>query len=259
MAEIKKRGKKKYLVRVFIGRKTAGKSPYLDKVIHGDKKKAIKYANETEAKRDLGLLNQPTPSDPTLKTYLNDWFTQYKKPTVKDRTSTSYKDVIDFYLIPYLGEKLLSELTTAVIQTAYNKLSEDGYSPRTIAYAHTLLSEALDQAARDGTIPANPSLSTRRPVKRKPRIQVLSPEEADRFMKEARPDKHGVLFWLALATGLRPEEYLGLAWPELDIAQCAVTVRRTVYFPRGGGWKIEEVKTTRACERLSSTRNWRTR
>jgi len=40
--------------------------------------------------------------------------------------------------------------------------------------------------------------------------QVIHPEEAVRFLKAAAGDAHGMLFTFALATGMRPEEYLAL-------------------------------------------------
>jgi integrase len=62
-------------------------------------------------------------------------------------------------------------------------------------------------------------------------------------MKAAKSDRLGIVFWFALAIGARPEEYLGLKWPELDLDKREVTIHQSIWWPKGGGWKIEEVKT----------------
>lgn len=242
MAEITKRGDGKYLVRVFLGR-VDGRVKYHSKLIHGTKKKAEQYARDTETKRDLGTLNKPEPADPTFGKFLDGWLKDFKRGTVKERTFHDYEYQIKRYVKPRLGNDKLSELTARRIQSVYNELQEAGYSPRTIAYAHSLIREALDQAVVDDLIDSNPALSTRRPTRKKKPVQVFTPEEAARFIKEARKDRDGIVFWFALATGMRPEEYLGLKWEHVDLEKQEVHVRQSIYFTPGGGWKIEDVKT----------------
>jgi integrase len=242
MAEIISRGEGKWLVRVFVSR-VHGKTKYHNKVIHGTKKDAQKYARQAETKRDLGTLDKPAADDPTLKTFLADWMVQFKKGSVTERTYDGYEYQIKQYVNPYLGKLRLSELTARKIQDAYNELHEQGYSPRTISFSHGLIRDALNQAVVDDLLEFNPSLSTRRPPKKKKPIKVFTPEQAEAFMKSAKKDPLGVVFWFALAVGLRPEEYLALQWPELDLDKQQVTVRQTIYFKKGGGWQFEDVKT----------------
>ncbi len=241
MAEIINRNGK-YLVRVFLGR-VNGKIQYHSKTIHGNKKAAESYARDIETKRDLGTLNQPTPDDPTFGKFLDDWMAAFKRGSVKERTFNAYEYTLKQYVRPYLGEDRLSELSARRIQGVYNELSEAGYSPRTIAFAHTLIRDALNQAVVDDLLRANPALSTRRPPLKKTPIQVFTPEEATRFIKAAEGDRLGLVFWFALATGMRPEEYLALHWNDVDLEKHEAYVHRTIYRPKGGDWKIEEVKT----------------
>jgi integrase len=50
----------------------------------------------------------------------------------------------------------------------------------------------------------------------------------------------------ALATGMRPEEYLALKWSDLDLHAGNATVRRTLVWRKGGGWYFGEPKTSRS-------------
>jgi integrase len=242
MSEIVKRGEQKYLVRIFLGR-VNGRTRYHNKVFHGTLKQAQKYARETEAKRDLGILGKPAKDNPTFGTFLDGWMKEFKKGTVKGRTYEGYVYILQQYVRPYLGDEYVSELTARRLQGVYNELSESGLSPRTVAFAHSLIKESLDHAVIDELLQANPALSTRRPKRRKKPIEVFTPEEAGRFIKAAKRDRLGIVFWFALAVGMRPEEYLALKWTDLDLVNHKVNVHQSIYFPKGGGWRIEEVKT----------------
>jgi integrase len=242
VAEIVSKGKGKWLVRVFLGR-SAGRTKYHNKLVHGTKKDARKYAREAETQRDLGTLIKASSEDVTLDKFLDGWLCEFKKGSVKERTYEGYVFILDNYVRPRLGKNRLTELTARTIQAAYNDLSEAGYSPRTVAFAHSLLKEALNQAVVDDLLPANPATPTRRPARVKRAIDVFTPEEAERFMKAAKSDPMGVVFWFALAVGARPEEYTALQWSDVDLNKCEVTFHRSVWWPAGGGWRIEEVKT----------------
>jgi integrase len=191
MAEIIPRGTDKWLVRISVLRNDNGKRKRHSKLINGKKKDALKYAREIETKRDLGTLDKPKIQDPTLGDYLNDWLVAFKKKTVKERTYAGYEYVLKQYVRPYLGKDKLSELTVLRIQSVYNELSEAGLSPRTVSFAHSLIQDALNQAVLGRLIEFNPTLSTRRPPRKKKPIDVFSPEEAERFMKAANLPLHG--------------------------------------------------------------------
>jgi integrase len=240
MAEIIKRGKNRWLVRVFLGRDSLGKTRYHNKTVKGNKKAAQSYARDAETKHSLGILHKPEPV--TLDTFLSRWLKDFKKPTVRERTFNQYTQIIDLHIRPQLGQTLLTELTARQIQTVYNALAERGVG-RTLKYAHNLLSSALNQAVIEEEIKSNPALSTKRvPFKRK-KIDVFEPEEANAFLQAAKADRYYVLFWFALATGFRPEEYFGLTWPNVNLDKCEARVTQTVFRIKGGGWRFEEVKT----------------
>jgi integrase len=249
--QIIERGKDKYLVRIFLRRTPQGKRLYHNKLVHGGKKKAVAYGRDAETKRDLGTLEQTVIEDPTFNEYLDNWLIDFKKKSVRERTYKGYEYILDKYVRPRLGKYKLTELTTLVIQNTYNHLTDTGYSPRTINFAHTLIKEALDQAIDAKQINYNPAVKTRRPAKIKPEPKSFTTEQAERFIREAKTDSRGILFWFALAIGARPEEYLALQWPDLDLEKREVHIVRSIWWKKGEGWKIEEVKTQSSIRTIS--------
>ena len=65
-------------------------------------------------------------------------------------------------------------------------------------------------------------------------------------LKAAKGNEHGVIFAFALATGMRPEEYLGLKWSDLDLETGMAIVRRALVRSKDGGWYFGEPKTSRS-------------
>lgn len=78
-------------------------------------------------------------------------------------------------------------------------------------------------------------------------MQAFSPEDAGRFLKSAKDDEQGIISAFALATGMRPEEYLALKWSsDIDLERGVAVVQRSLVRRKGGGWYFDEPKTSRS-------------
>ena len=138
------------------------------------------------------------------------------------------------------------------MQTFYSSLSEKGLSPRTIRFTHSVLASAFKQAVRWRMLAHNPCDSVELPRKAGKEMQSLTPAEATCFLKEAASDRWFALFVLALATGLRPSEYFGLKWSDVDLEHGLVTVQRSLIWRsyKSGDWYFGETKTPRSRRRI---------
>jgi integrase len=97
-------------------------------------------------------------------------------------------------------------------------------------------------------LPLNPAQSVELPKRTRREMKTLSPDEVTSFLKAAKEDAHGLIFAFALATGMRPEEYLALQWKDIDFQKGTATVQRTLCWRRqkGGGWYFGEPKTAQS-------------
>jgi integrase len=84
------------------------------------------------------------------------------------------------------------------------------------------------------------------PRQEKPEMMYLSPEETIKFLETAKGDKLFLVFFVALETGMRPEEYLALQWKDIDFENKTIAVRRALVGRRGGGFIFTEPKTARS-------------
>ena len=75
-------------------------------------------------------------------------------------------------------------------------------------------------------------------------MKVLTPKQARSFLRACETNRFGLMFELALISGMRPEEYLAIQWTDLDFQKCTVTIQRVIVWKRWiKGWCFSEPKT----------------
>ncbi|HEX8090294.1 MAG TPA: tyrosine-type recombinase/integrase [Blastocatellia bacterium] len=188
-----------------------------------------------------------TSDQMTLSQYLDQWLQTAAKPRVSERTFSDYQDLLIRYVRPALGRRVLSQVKPLNIQALYTDMQERGLSARTVRYTHAILTSALKQAVKWRMLTHNPAQLVDLPKLQRKEMKALTKEEAEKFLSAASEDRYGVLFAIALATGMRPEEYLALQWKDVDLERETVSVKRTLCWRRlGGGWYFGEPKTVRS-------------
>jgi integrase len=65
-------------------------------------------------------------------------------------------------------------------------------------------------------------------------MKVLTPEQASALLRAAKGERLEALYWLALTTGLRRGELLGLKWEDIDLERTTLSVRRSLGRAKGG-------------------------
>ena len=193
-------------------------------------------------------LQAPAPSQPKpgilLGDWLDFWYQSYKKTNLRPNTQMSYERRIYQHIIPALGNTQLNKLTTNDIQQFYAKLKQsgrlirteiygEGLSDQTVRGVHTTLHAALDKAVSEKLIFRNPADGCRLPPARVREIQVLTPEEIQRLLIQAKEDGCFELLLLELSTGLRRGEICALQWDDLSFRTGELRVERQVHRTRG--------------------------
>lgn len=241
-----RRGDRTWMVRIFLGRDPlTGKRKYHNKTVHGSRRDAQRYVNGVLRDMDLGKFCPPKKI--ALDKFLDQWLEKKVKPRVRDSTFRSYEQLMRCYVRPGLGSKMISKITGEDVQELYLAMAGKGLAASTIQKVHTVLGSAFRQAVKWGTLGVNPAAEVEVPkdrsTRREERIKILPLDRVQEFLDYARCSRWGVLWAVALGTGMRPSEYLALKWDDLDVDQGLVRVRRTLYRPRDGGWNFQPPKT----------------
>ena len=198
--------------------------------------------------------------DMTFGTWLDHWYQRECKPQIRPKTQADYENRIYQHIIPELGAIPLARLTAADLQQFYNRLKEGGrllrvdqYGPglsdRMVKSCHVTCRMALDQAVAQGLILKNPALSCKAPVTRPKEMQVLTGEEVQRLLIQAKEDGCFELLLLELTTGLRRGEILALQWDDLDFRTGPLRVERQVQRIQGK-LAVSQPKTRASCRSI---------
>ena len=168
-----------------------------------------------------------------LGDYLDRWLSDSVKDTVRDTTFERYEQIVRLHIQPALGGVRLRNLTPTHVRGLY-KDKLQSRSPRTVQYVHVTLHKALKQAVNDGLIPRNVTEAVKPPQIRQEEIRPLMPEQVNVLLSAARGDRLEALYVLAIHTGLRQGELLGLKWEDVDLEGGTLQVRRTLTTAKGG-------------------------
>jgi integrase len=166
--------------------------------------------------------------------YLERWLADSVRDTVRPTTFERYEQVVRLHICPVLGKLKLKDLTPAHVRGLYREKLDTGLSSRTVQYVHVTLHKALKQAVMDGLIPRNATEAVKPPQVRREEMRPLAPEQVKVMFRATRDDRREALYVLAVTTGLRQGELLGLKWEDVDLEAGTLQVRRTLATAKGG-------------------------
>ena len=225
-------------------RYTAGFDPGTGKQIQRsitDKSKKVVAQKLKAAMAALDAGTYKAPCKMTVAQWLDIWVAEYLN-SVKPLTKHNYNKQVQKHFKPALGAVRLDALDTHTIQRFYNSLSASGLSPKTVKNLHGILHCALQQAIACDYLSRNPADACKLPKVTKPEIKPLEPEEIARLLKEAEQDDYCNLFIVAMFTGMRQGELLGLAWECVDFTSGIITVKQQLQC-KDGNYFLETPKS----------------
>ena len=109
-----------------------------------------------------------------------------------------------------------------------------GLSASTVHHHHRVLRCALQRAVRWGLIASNPALLADPPRPRRPEIRILDEEDTKQLLMGLRGRPVYLATVIAVGTGMRRGEILGLQWQDIDLAKGVLRVTRTLGQTREG-------------------------
>lgn len=167
------------------------------------------------------------PSRKTVKAFLETWLEDVVKRTVKPNTHDSYNRVIKRHVLSDygIGHLRLREVKPETLESFYSRMERKKIGRRTQQLTHAVLHKAFNYALRDELIARNPASVVDPPEYHSGEMKVLSFEQLEQLLAAIVGDRLEALYVLAIFSGCRQGELLGLQWQDLDlkrgIIQCA--------------------------------------
>jgi integrase len=216
--KVRKKGAKWYVLVNYHGRRKA-------KCV-GSREAAEQVRRQVEAKLALGDLSVIDTADdkrPNFNTYSEGWLKNYARIECKTSTADGYEGVLDQYLRPRFGKKLLDEIRRDDIKALINELVSDELSRNTIRNVLCVIRSLFNYAIEEGLIEFNPAARlgrfTRSAKTAEPKGVALTTNEVQQFLKAAQeicPEYHPLLL-MAVRAGLRRGELAALQWGDVQL------------------------------------------
>lgn len=193
-----------------------------------DPKRQAKRAEDV--RRELVRIREADldPAGQTVADYLHSWLRSMTSATharVRPNTIAHYRNAVELHIIPVLGGYRLERLSERHIQAWIDGLRA---SPQSIAHYRAALRRALNVATRQRIIARNPAIAVDLPDVPGFRAAPLTAAEAHDLLSATAGDRLAALWRLAILTGLRSGELLGLSWDDVDLGGNDGTGPRTV-------------------------------
>jgi integrase len=194
-------------------------------ILNAIEKNTFKYADYFPNSKSAGKF-APRPTRVTVGDLLREQLAIAQR-ALRPSTAKAYKDACDAHLFKQWDKTSLLELTPAALRAWIGTFS---CKAKTLRNTLQPLSNALNQAVNDDLIPANPldRVKLDKILSREQRKSEFTPDPFDMAeitaILNAATGQERNLWQFAFATGMRPSEYMALAWDAVDWQNYRVSV-----------------------------------
>ncbi len=159
-------------------------------------------------------------------TFSTFWFDTHVQVNLKPSTQREYASVLRRVLVPFFGKRPIDAISSLLIDQFKGWRQQAGASAKTVNNDLSILSKLLRSAADWGFLRSTPRITF---LKEAPaETHYLTPAEAQRLLEHTSLPLWRLFFFVALRTGLRAGELIGLRWEDIDLEHRVIVVRRSV-------------------------------
>ena len=258
MANIRKRGNT-YQIRVSCGYTPDGEQvmqtmswrPPIGMTEKQAEKEVLKQAVLFEER----CLKGQVTANIKFQDFAEQWFEEYAKLNLRN---TSYERMkqLRTRVYPAIGHLRLDKITGRHIQQFINDLSLNGkslkngkpLSRKTAVHHLSFISDVFSYAVKMEMLSDNPCKNVTVPKGEKKEKEIYTLEEVEQLFNllEDAPLKYRTFFTLAIYSGFRRGELLGLEWKDIDWDNCVISVRRTSNYTAEKGIYTDTTKTKKS-------------
>lgn len=205
-----------------------------------NKTDAQEWMRNTQSKVEKGFDYQA--SKMTLGEYLPKWLDS-TKASLRPKTADQYERILNKHILPQLSNVQLKDMHLDQIERFYSSLLLSGVGVRTVRIIHNILHKSMDKAVRYRMVVVNPIHGAELPRYKHGEMRVLDEGQITQFLVAAQGSPFLALYQLAITTGIRQGELLGLKWSDLQWHNGTLHIQRQVQDIRGQGRSFQEPKT----------------
>jgi integrase len=186
----------------------------------------------------------------TIATFFAGWL-QGTQSTLRPRTWERYEQLVRCHLVPALGRTRLTRLQPDQLHRLYQDTLAAGSSPATVRQLHAVVHRGLSQAVRWNRVARNVAGLVDAPRVRRKEMAVLDADQVRFLLEVARGTEWEAMLTVAVTTGMREGEIVGLRWRDVDLDRAGLSVTATAQRSLRLGMLVAEPKTARSRRRIA--------
>ncbi|MFD2118152.1 tyrosine-type recombinase/integrase [Paenibacillus yanchengensis] len=269
MANIQKRGENSWFFTVNAGKAANGKYIRRTKTIKIEDQALLKTtkrlqdyldAEYVKFRQEVEAGEYIAPQKMTIAAFISEWEKKYAVKHLQPTTLEIYMIYLNNRVIPAIGHIKLTDVTTYqminFVEDLQNSDRADGsgkIATGTVHYILRALRNVFNRAVEWKLIKENPLNGVKKPKGEKTKVNVYTAEEAQELLKALQNETPywRVLVTLALTTGLRRGELLGLEWKHIDLEAGLLRVEQSLSTTKQNRTIISEPKTENSIRSVS--------
>ncbi len=169
---------------------------------------------------------------------------------LRPRTWQRYEQLVRLQVVPTLSQVKLTALAPDDLQRLYAHLLQSGLSPASVHHTHMLIHRALGQGVRWGVLSRNVADLVDPPRVARAEMRTLSAAQVGQLLEATSADRMAALWVVAVTTGMRQGELLGLQWRNVDLEGRSLQVVGSLQPIKGEGLQFLEPKTAQSRRRV---------
>lgn len=213
-------------------------------------------ASLREALREFeinGLVENST--DYTIEEYVKYWFDTVAVNYLKYKTMHSYRNVAQKHIYPEIGHIALKKATPLLLQKFFSEKLKTYSADSIVSQIRNILSNTFKLAVKQNILPRNPlsQIELKSNKSKENTVRSVSKEDIDNFMNEIKETRYYIAFLIAIQTGARRGEILGLTWDNIDFDTNTLTINKILQYQQGDGLVFSSTKTSSSVRTLLMT------
>lgn len=261
MASIQKRGENSWRLTVNAGKDIRGRYIRHCKTVRCKTKKEAeielaKFQIEVEAGAYI------SPEKFAFHAFIDEWKEKYAVKELETKTLSIYLRILEKRILPVIGHLRLDQIKPMHIVSLLSDLAKDGnrqdgkegaLSSGSLQYIYRVLKNIFSRAVEWRIIKSNPVADVKSPKVVYKESEVYDENEVQLLFQalENEPYHWRMMITLALTTGLRRGELVGLEWKHVDLDTGTVNVKQSICNFINGKPIIKEPKTKKSLRKIS--------
>lgn len=271
MGNYRQRGKNSWELTISLGRGVDGKYTRRTKTVTVEDERTLRAPKRLEIyldqewlkfKEEVEAGSYIAPAKLTFNQFVELWKEKYADKQLERKTLYTYMVNLNTRILPAFGNLQLDQIKPLHIVDFLDTLGKEGsrkdnkagaLSSGTIQMNHRVLKNIFSRAVEWKVIKDNPAAEVKKPkVVHK---EIIPYDEAElRAMLQAlqkEPNHWRMMITLALTTGMRRGELLGLEWKHIDWKSSVIDVKQSISISLKGEVIVKEPKTKNSKRKIA--------